>query len=60
MLFDLNLVAIDVATMSLLVSPSLAGTCYEEYRGRPIKLPDDHHNRPRPEALQQHRRESGL
>lgn len=59
-LFDLKLIAIDVATMSLLVSPSLAGTCYEEYRGRPIKVPDDPPSRPSREALEQHRKESRL
>jgi len=59
-LFDLKLVAIDFATMSLLVSPSLAGTCYDEYRGRPVKVPDDPLNWPSREAIEQHRQESGL
>jgi HNH endonuclease len=59
-LFDLRLVAVDVATMSLLVSPSLAGSCYEEYRGKSIKVPDDHSSRPSRAALEQHRKESGL
>lgn len=59
-LFDLKRVAVDVATMRLLVSPLLAGTCYEEYRGKPIRVPDDSGSRPSREALAQHRQESGL
>ena len=59
-LFDLKLIAIDVATMSLLVSRSLAGTCYEEYGGKPINLPDDPRVGPSRNALEQHRTESGL
>jgi hypothetical protein len=59
-LFDLKLVAVDVATMTLLVSRSLAGTYYEQYCGRPIRLPDDPGSRPNREALEQHRQESGL
>jgi hypothetical protein len=59
-LFDLKLVAIDVSTMSLLISPSLAGTCYEEYRGRPISLPNEPRSQPSRAALEQHRKESGL
>jgi hypothetical protein len=59
-LFDLKLVAVNVATMTLLVSPSLEGTCYEEYRGRPIRVPDDPKSWPSRAALEQHQRESGL
>jgi hypothetical protein len=59
-LFDLKLVAIDVTTMNLLISPLLAGTSYEEYCGRRITVPDDPHNRPSLESLEQHRKESGL
>jgi len=59
-LFDLKLIAIDVAAMSLLVSPLLAGTCYEELRGKPIKVSEDPHSRPSREAIEQHRKESGL
>ena len=59
-LFDLKLVAIDVTTMTVLVSPSLGGTCYEEYRGRPIEVPADPSSRPSREALEQHRHESGF
>jgi putative restriction endonuclease len=59
-LFDLRLVAVDVETMTLLVSPELSGTCYEEYHGRPITVPDNGECRPSSEALEQHREESGL
>jgi hypothetical protein len=59
-LFDLKLLAIDVATMTVLVSPSLVGTCYEEYRGRSIEVPGDPSRRPNREALEQHREECGF
>jgi hypothetical protein len=59
-LFDLKLLAVDVDAMRVLVSPSLAGTCYEQYREVPITIPDDPDRRPSPKALKQHRRGSGL
>ncbi len=59
-LFDLKMIAIDVAMMRLLVSASLTGTCYDAYRGRPIRVPDDPISRPSRVALEQHRKESGL
>jgi hypothetical protein len=59
-LFDLGMVAIDVETMTVLVSPSLAGTSYEQLGGTPISMPLDTGCRPSPEALEQHRRENGL
>ena len=59
-LFDLKLLAVDETTMSLLVAPSLAGTEYEAYRGKPIRLPVDPESQPSREALSQHRQESGL
>jgi predicted restriction endonuclease len=59
-LFDLKLVSVDVATMTLLISPSLAGTCYEQYRGRLVSIPDDPGSCPSREALEQHRQASGL
>lgn len=59
-LFDLKLIAVDVAKMNLLVSPMLLNTCYEEYRGKPIRDPDDLACQPSREALDQHRQESGL
>jgi hypothetical protein len=59
-LFDLKLVTVDGMTMRLLVSPSLSGTAYEEYHGRQIHVPDDLPCRPSRQALEQHRKESGL
>ena len=59
-LFDLKLVAVDVETMTLVVSPELTAACYDEYRGRPISVPDDSQSQPSREALRQHRQESGL
>lgn len=59
-LFDLRLIAVDEATMRLLVSPKLNGTGYENYRGRKIRIPKAPNNQPSREALEQHRSESGL
>ncbi len=59
-LFDLKLVAVDVETMTLIVSPTLTGTCYADYRARPITVPDDPESQPSREALEQHRQESSL
>ncbi len=59
-LFDLRLVAVDVATMRLLVSPALAGTPYDDYRGKRIMVADDPASQRRRAALEQHRQESGL
>jgi hypothetical protein len=59
-LFDLRLVAIDEATMRLLICPSLAGTEYEEFRGRRIRVPDDPLHQPSQDALKRHRKKSGL
>ena len=59
-LFDLRLIAIDVETMTLLVSRELSCTEYEEYRGRPVRVPDDRESQPSREALNQHRHESRL
>jgi hypothetical protein len=59
-LFDLQLVAVNEATMRVLISPQLAGTEYEQYRGQRIRIPDDPASQPSREALKQHRQESGL
>jgi hypothetical protein len=59
-LFDLRLIAINEATMRLLVSPKLNGTIYENYRGKKVRIPKVLTNQPNGEALEQHRTESGL
>ncbi|MGH8039322.1 MAG: HNH endonuclease [Stenotrophomonas sp.] len=38
-LFDLNLVGVETTTMRICVSPSLAGSNYEELAGRPLASP---------------------
>jgi hypothetical protein len=59
-LFDLGLVALDEATMQLLVSPKLEGTEYEKYHARQIAIPEDSASQPNAEAIKQHRLQSGL
>ena len=59
-LFDLKLITIDVVAMRLLVSPSLAGTYYEDFRGKAITLPDDSYSRSSLESLERHRKECDL
>jgi putative restriction endonuclease len=59
-LFDLGLVAVDAATMRLLVSPKLTGTPYDDYRGKRIMVPDDRASWPSKNSLEQHQSESGL
>jgi hypothetical protein len=46
--------------MKLLVSPSLAGTFYEDYHDAPLNIPDHPFVQPSREALEQHRQASGL
>jgi len=59
-LFDLRLIAVDVETMRLLVSPNLNGTNYESYRGELITVPSKSAIQPSRDALEEHCRESGL
>ena len=59
-LFDLSLLAVDSKTMTVIVSPVLKGSCYAEYQGKKLKLPDDQRAGPGCEALDQHRETSGL
>jgi predicted restriction endonuclease len=59
-LFDLKLIAVDVEGMTLLVSTDLSATCYEEYRGEPIRIPENPEEQPCREALKKHRLKSGL
>ena len=59
-LFDLQLVAVDEETMCLLVSPELDGTVYESFRGKRLEVSEESMWQPSREALEQHRRESGL
>lgn len=40
-LFDLNLIGVDASTMQICVAPSLAGSVYEDLRGRQLTIPMD-------------------
>jgi hypothetical protein len=55
-LFDLGKIAIDTATMTVLVSPELFGSSYRILQGRPLRLPDNPDLRPDAFALDLHRR----
>jgi hypothetical protein len=59
-LFDLGLVAVNTETMRVLIAPSLAGTCYQQYRGKRLCLPSDPVSHPSREALDQHRAASSI
>lgn len=59
-LFDIGLIAIDTATMSVLLSPGLAGTAYHTLAGAKLRLPKEESLTPSKEALDQHRVWSGL
>ena len=59
-LFDLKLIAIDTESMTVLVSPDLNGTCYEEFRDTQLRLPPAREDWPSQAALRKHREGSGL
>jgi HNH endonuclease len=59
-LFDLGLVAVDTETMRVLIAPSLAGTCYQQYGDKRLCLPSDRVSHPSREALDQHRAASSI
>jgi putative restriction endonuclease len=59
-LFDLGLISIDTETMTVLVAPQLSGTTYATLAGRTIFIPEDEMCRPSIDALNSHRRSSGL
>jgi putative restriction endonuclease len=59
-LFDLGLIAIDPARMSVLVSPGIARTDYGELAGASLRLPRAAAARPSVAALQAHLDWSGL
>lgn len=58
-LFDLGHLTVDTADMTLRISESLRGTTYEDYEGRPLRLPRDAQRHPSKEALDQHRQRVG-
>jgi predicted restriction endonuclease len=59
-LFDLKMIAIDSDSMTVLVSSDLNGTCYEEFRGVPMKIPARRADQPSRAALKRHRERCGL
>lgn len=54
-LFDLNLIAIDSTTMTVVIAPSLSDTTYADIAGTTLHLPKNQHMRPNPKALDTHR-----
>jgi predicted restriction endonuclease len=59
-LFDLGLLVIDTATMTVILTPSLADTTYVHLAGQPLRLPSEASCCPNLAALDEHRRKSGL
>jgi putative restriction endonuclease len=59
-LFDLGLIAIDSAKMGVLVSPTLKKSLYGVFANRRLRLPEKKEHRPCVEALDIHRKNSGL
>jgi hypothetical protein len=57
-LFDLGLIAVDTATMRLLLASDLVGTEYERYSGEPLWIPKETEARPNVDALDKHREQS--
>lgn len=54
-LFDLGLIAIDSATMTVLIAPSLANSSYQELAGAHLRIPSDRAYQPSRLALDKHR-----
>lgn len=62
-LFDLGLIAFEVQAggpPTVLLHPNLAGSSYEELRGRSLRIPDAASLQPDPERLNRQRERSGL
>ena len=59
-LFDLGLIAIDGATLRIVISPKLADTTYSAFEGERIMVPANENDRPSRAALDEHRRWAGL
>lgn len=57
-LFDLGLVAVDTASMQLVLAADLIGTQYEQYAGTKLWIPREAEARPSIEALDMHRQQS--
>lgn len=59
-LFDLGLLAIDAASLTVLVAPALDGTEYEAFRGSPLRGPADPSAGPDRATLDLHRQGCGF
>lgn len=59
-LFDLGLIAVDTAKMTLELASDLVGTEYEQYADRPLWIPKDKVARPSVDALDMHRERSAV
>jgi hypothetical protein len=59
-LFDLGLIAVDSATMKVVVAEQLLGTSYEALHGSVLALPAAKNARPHASALDYHREWAGL
>lgn len=59
-LFDLDLIAIDTNTMTVITSIELAGTEYGSLDGKPLLFPPGKENIPDKEGLDNRRQEAGL
>jgi hypothetical protein len=57
-LFDLGLLAVDTQTMKSLVAREVQGSCYGEYAGKPLAIPENLKGHPSRNALDEHRRKS--
>ena len=60
MLFDLDLIAVDTETMTILIAPELEGTWYAQYSGVALRLPPTSYGQPSREALEMHKKAAGL
>ncbi len=59
-LFDLGKIAIDTRTMTVVMADDILASTYRILVNRPLHFPDDESQRPSTEALDLHRRLSGL
>jgi hypothetical protein len=59
-LFDLGKIAIDTKSMTVILADDIAESSYKILAGRPLRYPSDVDSRPSTEALDLHRRLSGL
>ena len=59
-LFDLGMIAVDTAAMTLRLASDLEGTKYEQYEGRKLWVPREADVKPNVEALDRHRERSAV